>query len=118
MGWYGGEVHRISHISDPRDVLRDTESFPPRVDRVFLDGLFFFSLPTPSDYTRIVGRERESEREGGKVFLLFPARSVRWMVCNVSGLFLWVDFFARRCKFLYRVVLIRRNGEEKKEREK
>lgn len=51
MGWYGGEVHRISHISDPRDVVRDTESFPPRVDRVFLDGLFFFSLrsrlPTP-----------------------------------------------------------------------
>lgn len=40
------------------------------------------------------------------------------MVCNVSGLFLWVDFFARRCKFLYRVVLIRRNGEEKKKGEK
>ena len=63
MGWYGGEVHRISHISDPRDVLRDTESFPPRVDRVFLDGLFFFSLPTPSDYTRNRG-ERGREREG------------------------------------------------------
>lgn len=43
------------------------------------------------------------------------------MVCNVSGLFLWVDFFARRCKFLYRVVLIRRNergGEEKRKKER
>lgn len=40
MGWDevdGGEVHRISHISDLRDVVRDTESFPPRAT-LFLGG--------------------------------------------------------------------------------